>query len=146
MHFPRIFFLLLTAVACTPSDPLDADIAARTGVTEEKLEPTLESIQKHVFTPHCISCHSGDAAEQGMRLDSAGNSYYALVNTRSNENPLKDRVEPGDTDNSYLIDKLEGTQLSGARMPKDGNPLDAETIAVIRQWIMDGAMPPKPAE
>lgn len=139
----------LTA-ACISSEPFDAGVTARADETEEetedRLEPKLESIQKHVFGPHCIACHAGSTAEQGMRLDSAGNSYYALVDVRSNQNPLKDRVEPGDADDSYLIDKLEGTQLTGEQMPKDSNPLDAETIAVIRQWIADGAMPPNPED
>ncbi|MEK6805970.1 MAG: c-type cytochrome domain-containing protein [Pseudomonadota bacterium] len=148
MNLLPILLLLALLAACTPSEPFDAELAARADETEEEtedtLEPKLESIQKHVFDPHCIACHAGSTAEQGMRLDSAGNSYYALVNVRSNQNLLQDRVEPGDADNSYLIDKLEGTQLSGEQMPKDSNPLDAETIAVIRQWIDDGAPPPNP--
>ncbi len=149
MNFLPALLLLTLMAACVPSDPFDSAMAARTDEaeeTEDKLEPTLESIQKHVLGPHCIACHSGSNAEQGMRLDSAANSYYALVDVRSNQNPLQDRVEPGDADRSYLIVKLEGTQITGAQMPKDGNPLDAETIAVIRQWIDEGAAPPKPAE
>jgi hypothetical protein len=49
------------------------------------------------------------------------------------------RVAPGNASNSYLIQKLEGTQTSGARMPFGGPFLDAATIAVIRQWIDSGA-------
>ena len=48
------------------------------------------------------------------------------------------RVEPADPDNSYLIQKLEGSASFGAQMPI-GGPLNQETIDVIRQWITDGA-------
>jgi hypothetical protein len=49
------------------------------------------------------------------------------------------RVTPGNPDASYLIQKLEGTAATGGRMPLNGPPLPPETIAVIRQWIVDGA-------
>ena len=51
-----------------------------------------------------------------------------------------DRVEPGDPDNSYLIQKLEGAPgIMGSRMPQGGPFLDQATVDMIRQWIMDGA-------
>jgi hypothetical protein len=48
-------------------------------------------------------------------------------------------VEAGDPDNSYLIQKLEGTASEGAQMPFGGPPLDQAVIDDIRQWIADGA-------
>lgn len=107
------------------SGPLTADFA---------------SIQSHVFTPICTACHAGGAAPQGLRLDAA-NSYALLVGVPSNEVPSVLRVAPGDPDHSYLIQKLEGHAAVGAQMPFGGPPLAAETIAVIRQWITDGAAP-----
>jgi hypothetical protein len=50
------------------------------------------------------------------------------------------RVAVGDPDNSYLIQKLEGTASSGAQMPLGGAALSAATIGAIRQWITDGAI------
>lgn len=101
------------------------------------------SIQANVFTPICTTCHSGAAAPLGLRLDE-GVSYALLVNTPSTEVPALLRVNPGDPDGSYLIQKLEGTAAVGGRMPLGGPPLPAETIAVIRQWILEGA--PAPAQ
>ncbi|MDH3547439.1 MAG: hypothetical protein OEN22_10080, partial [Gammaproteobacteria bacterium] len=49
------------------------------------------------------------------------------------------RVAVGDADNSYLIQKLEGTAAQGSRMPQGGPFLDQETIDVIRLWIDAGA-------
>lgn len=99
------------------------------------------SIQDHVFTPICSVCHAGGSAPQGLRLDAA-NSYALLVGVPSTEVPSILRVKPGDPGNSYLIQKLEGHAAVGAQMPFGGPPLPADTIAVIRQWISDGAMPP----
>lgn len=101
----------------------------------------LASIQANVFTPICTSCHSGAAAPLGLRLDE-GASFAMLVNAPSTEVPSLLRVAPGDPDSSYLIHKLEGTAQVGGRMPLNGPALPAETIAVIRQWIAEGAQPP----
>src|SRR5262245_22384580 len=102
------------------------------------LLPEFESIQTHVFTPICATCHSGAAAPLGLRLD-AGASYAMLVNAPSVEAPALNRITPGNPDASYLIHKIEGTAAAGGRMPLGGPALPAETIAVIRQWITDGA-------
>ncbi|MBS0374292.1 MAG: hypothetical protein JSR73_06900 [Proteobacteria bacterium] len=103
------------------------------------------SIQAHVFTPICTVCHAGAGAPQGLRLDAA-NSYALLVGVPSNEVPSLLRVKPGDPDNSYVVQKLEGHAAVGARMPFGGPYLDDATIAVIRQWITDGAARPAAAD
>jgi hypothetical protein len=102
------------------------------------LQPTFQSIQDRVFTPVCTGCHAGAAAPLGLRLDE-GSSYALLVNASSVEVPALRRVQPGNPDASYLIQKLEGTAAVGSRMPLNAPPLPASTIAVIRQWISDGA-------
>jgi hypothetical protein len=102
------------------------------------LQPTFQSIQDNVFTPVCTGCHAGASAPLGLRLDE-GSSYALLVNTSSVEVPSLRRVQPGNPDASYLIQKLEGTAAVGSRMPLNAPPLPASTIAVIRQWITNGA-------
>jgi hypothetical protein len=74
-----------------------------------------------------------------LRLDSA-NSYALLVGVASDEEPSLQRVEPGDPNNSYLVQKLEGTAATGGRMPLNGTPLAQADIDVIRQWIAEGAL------
>jgi hypothetical protein len=110
----------------------------------EGLTPEFTSIQADVLTPICTTCHSGAAAPLGLRLDE-GVSYALLVNAPSTEVPSLLRVDPGNPDNSYLIQKLEGTAAVGARMPLGGSPLPPETIAVVRQWILEGAIGPEQA-
>ena len=49
-------------------------------------------------------------------------------------------MEPGDPENSYLVHKIEGRAgITGTIMPPGGDPLTAEEIEAIRQWITDGA-------
>ncbi len=103
---------------------------------------TLTQIQNEVFSPICSVCHSGPTSStlpSGMDLSTTANSFAALVGVASIQAPSIDRVQPGEPDNSYLIDKLEGTQGVGVRMPQGGPYLDQATIDMIRTWITDGA-------
>ena len=104
------------------------------------LAPNFDSIQANVFEPICEHCHSGANAPVGLRLDAA-NSYSLLVGIASGERPNLLRVAPGDPNNSYLIQKLEGTAGIGERMPAGLPALPQADIDVIRQWIADGAQP-----
>ena len=108
------------------------------GEEAQELQPTLASIQSNVFTPICAPCHSGASAPVGLSLEE-GASYAMLVNAPSGEAPTVLRVAPGSPDASYLVQKIEGVAEVGGRMPLNGPPLAAEVIAVIRQWIAEGA-------
>src|SRR5262249_46601449 len=100
---------------------------------------TFQSIQDNVFTPICTACHIGGSAPEGLQLDAA-HSYSLLVGMASAEQPSVMRVQPGDPDSSYIIQKLEGApSTSGERMPRGGPYLSQSTIDVIRQWITNGA-------
>jgi len=49
-------------------------------------------------------------------------------------------VIPGDPESSYLVRKLEGRDINGLRMPRNGPPyLTDGQITVIRRWIEIGA-------
>jgi hypothetical protein len=102
------------------------------------LSADFNSIQANVFTPICSVCHIGASAPEGLILD-AQHSYSLLVNVPSTEVPSILRVNPGNPNNSYIIQKLEGHAAVGGQMPLDETPLPAATIAFIAQWITDGA-------
>ncbi|MCW8956087.1 MAG: hypothetical protein OQL09_04330 [Gammaproteobacteria bacterium] len=125
-----------------PALPSQQITAVRTWITNGAIIPTLQSIQDQVFTPTCAvaGCHTGGAPAGGMNLDS-GNSFASLVGVSSIEDISFQRVNAGNPDNSYLIQKLEGTASVGERMPFGGTPLPDTTIKTIRQWITDGANP-----
>jgi hypothetical protein len=94
-----------------------------------------------VLKTKCASCHL-TGQEGGALALHPGAAYASLVNVKSSEAGLL-RVKPGAPDQSYLLMKLLGTHLDhggqGARMPFGSPPLDAETIAKVRQWIASGA-------
>jgi hypothetical protein len=104
------------------------------------LSADFESLQENIFTPICSVCHEGASAPEGLRLD-AQNSYNLLVGVPSTEVPSLLRVKPGDPDNSYIIQKLEGHAAVGGQMPLGGPYLPATTIAFVAQWITNGAPP-----
>ena len=118
-------------------------VSADVNVTVDNVvATTLGQIQAQVFSPMCAGCHSGPTSgglPSGMDLSSANDSYNALVNVASLQVGGLDRVTPNDTANSYLIQKLEGTQAVGGRMPQGGPFLDQATMDMIKEWINDGA-------
>jgi hypothetical protein len=96
-------------------------------------------IQSTIFTPICTTCHVGANAPQGLRLDAA-NSYAMLVNVASAQSPGLLRVNPGNPDASYLVQKIEGTAAVGVRMPANGPPYLSQTqLDLVRRWITAGA-------
>jgi len=105
------------------------------------IDPSFSAIQANIFEPNCAvtGCHFGAGAPQGLRLDDA-NSYGSLVGVSSVEVSSILRVAPGDPDNSYLIQKLEGSASVGAQMPLSAPALPQADIDVVRQWISDGAI------
>ncbi len=102
--------------------------------------PTLTEIQNEIFSVSCASsgCHGGATPAQGMNL-SAGQAFSNIVGVASLQAPALNRVQPGDPDNSYLVQKVEGTAAGGARMPLGQPALSNELIQKLRGWIADGA-------
>jgi hypothetical protein len=122
----------------------DGDFEATFSLTLPVSGATLNELQASVFTPNCAlsGCHTGpmdNTLPAGMDLSSADASFANLVGIASGQQPALLRVAAGDPDNSYLVQKVEGTAASGARMPLGGGMLNQALIDDIRQWISDGA-------
>jgi len=110
--------------------------------TEGGIQPTLSSIQEHVFTPICSTCHGGANPAAGQNLSSIENTIANLINVDSSNAEFK-RVLPGDALNSYLYLKITGNSLAGSRMPLGGSALPEEAINAIKLWIDNGALLPQ---
>jgi hypothetical protein len=95
-----------------------------------------------IFTASCATlsfCHTGSSPQEGMNL-SAGMAYAAIVGVPSMEVPALDRVAPGDPANSYLVRKINGgPSILGSQMPLGGPFLSSAEIAVITNWVEQGA-------
>ena len=101
-----------------------------------------------IFNANCAlsGCHAGSFPQEGMSLE-APNIFLpgiGIVGVQSQQAPPGVlRVMPGNSNSSYLINKLEGTQLSVGgccdQMPQGVQPLNSATIQVIRDWIDQGS-------
>jgi len=111
----------------------------------EPIQPTLSSIQAHVFTRSCAlpSCHSSASQRGGLILE-AGKSYANLVQARSLNSAAraqnKFRVAPFQPDSSFLLIKLIAPSSGeGSVMPEGNNRLPEAGLRAIREWIKQGA-------
>lgn len=110
-------------------------------IDDDSIQSNLASIQEHVFTPICSTCHGGANPAAGQDLSSIELSAENLINTNSS-NPLFKRVLPGSSDDSYLYLKITGDNQAGSRMPLGQAALPNESILAIKQWIDNGALLP----
>lgn len=137
-----LFMLVLATGAC------GTDVRPPVGLVDS--EPTFEAIRSDIFVTSCGfgSCHGGTkpAARLDLRSD---NVCGALVGHASCLFPTKMLVVPGKPELSFLLDKLEGTGLTGTPQPgcaESNEPmpfgaprLEPDKIARIEAWIRDGA-------
>jgi mono/diheme cytochrome c family protein len=102
---------------------------------------SFRNIVQPIFSQSCIVCHQGSFPSGGLSLEPAV-VFSELVNVPGTESNLK-LVEPGAPEKSYLINKLNGTQVAagggGAQMPFGQPPLSQAQIDLISQWISEGA-------
>ena len=135
----RPFALALVALltACFSEHPAEPDDTVSFAAD---VEPVLNS--SCAFS----GCHGTTNTQPGnkpMRL-TTGQSYDAIVNVTAAQATM-DRIEPGQPVQSYLIHKLQGTHTtpavggSGSRMPANAGPLAPSVIAMMRQWVSEGA-------
>jgi len=97
-------------------------------------------LQTNVFNETCAlsGCHAGPSPKAGLLLTS-GDSYSNLVNVTSVLNPNFERVEPGNSLNSFIIKMLRNTGERTSQMPPSGK-LGDDQIDSIAAWIDRGAL------
>lgn len=133
--------LVVLALLCAGCANGDAAIGLPPVVAPPTGPVSLERDVQPIFTANCAlaGCHGGSSPQLGLDL-SAGHAYASTVNVPSAEIPSLQRVDPGQSDLSYLILKVEGDpSIIGVRMPADGTPLPGPTVRIIRDWIDQGA-------
>jgi len=128
--------ILLGAVGCSSSSSSPSSPSPTPTVTFST------QIQQQIFNPACTACHTDEGRTPSSNLNlKSGVSISNLVNVASVGKAGAVRVIPGNPSGSYLIQKLEGaSDIVGLRMPRNGPPfLTTEQVALIRQWIQNGA-------
>lgn len=132
---------VLALAACSAGNGEGLDQNGQPIPTQPTVPSDFQQIQDTIFTPICTQCHIGAGAPQGLRLDAA-NSYAMIVSVPSNEVPALMRINPGNPDSSYLVQKIQGNAAQGVRMPANGPPyLSQAQIDLIRGWVAAGAPP-----
>jgi mono/diheme cytochrome c family protein len=81
-----------------------------------------------VLRQHCVRCHQGPKPKGKLDLTSAKGLAAGAEGT-----PI---VVPGKPQDSRLLEVVSGAK---PEMPKNGKPLSAAEIAVLRDWIAAGA-------
>jgi len=147
--FLMLVFSLLLLSACKVGNGVGLDeqgrplseTAINTGNDKSDIEGNLLSIQQHIFTPICSSCHGGVSPAAGQDLSSIEKSIDNLINVSSSNSEFK-RVLPGESELSYLYLKVIGDAKAGAQMPLGQPALNEEMITAIKTWINQGALLP----
>jgi hypothetical protein len=83
-----------------------------------------------VLKTSCVPCHQGAKPSAGLALDSA---QGVAQGGRSGA-----AIHPGNSSTSLLFQRIVAEDRA-VRMPLGGSPLPADTIALIRAWIDEGA-------
>lgn len=93
---------------------------------------------KPLLATACVQCHGAANPKAGLRLDTAS---AALKGGNSGPSVIK-----GSPATSLLVTLLHGPQDDIPQMPYKRNPLTSEQIAVLSQWISEGASAPEQEE
>lgn len=97
------------------------------------------AIEQEVFAPRCVraGCHGGDHPAGNLDLE-IGRAYDSLVGVAAERRPGRLRVDPGNPEGSYLVERLTPGGDT-PRMPVGGKPLSEAELEAVRTWIRDGA-------
>ena len=92
-----------------------------------------------ILSRHCLTCHNRERTEGRLSL-------VSLADLARPKTP-KNVVVASDPDSSLLIQMVSSSAL-GERpeMPREGSPLTAEQVALLRAWVKQGAEWPEELE
>lgn len=110
----------------------DAPAGALTPTPEAK--PDTVSFRRDIapmLVEKCQACHGPDKSESSFRVD----TFARVKKAGDNELPP---FTAGKPDESELL-RLISSDDKNERMPKDGEPLSAEQVALVKKWIEEGA-------
>lgn len=88
---------------------------------------------KPILRERCFACHGALKQEGKLRLDTAALAFKGGESGAA--------FKPEDVDRSLLLKRVTATD-EAERMPPEGEPLKAEQIAALKQWIAQKAEAP----
>ncbi len=84
-----------------------------------------------ILRDNCLRCH-GEKVKGGLRLNT-------LAAATQGGDSGQSAILPGNPQESYILERMRATAET-ERMPPGGAPLRPEQIAIIENWIKDGAI------
>lgn len=84
-----------------------------------------------ILTANCYDCHGNGKSKGGVRLD----DWKWMTTERKGEWAVK----PGDPSASLLVTNIELPESDDSAMPPTGDRVSPADIALIREWIVQGA-------
>lgn len=140
--------LLFGAAACS-DDLVAGGSGVDAGVEDDPLlsiTPTFESgsleeLQVTIIQERCSGqpglCHN---SQFEPNLSTTANTYAYMVNRPAIENGGRLRVNPGDPDTSFLIDKIRNRNGVQTQMPLGAEPLTEDEMQLFEAWINAGSL------
>ncbi len=119
-----------------------SDAGADAGTADAGTE-SFAAIYSDIIMPICSGCHRSVNPTGALDMSTVRKAFDDLVDQQA-AGPAcgssnLERVVPGNSAMSLLVQKLAGTQTCGSQMPLNGTPLSADQIDRIRRWIDQGA-------
>lgn len=108
--FSSMWFMIACCSLAAADEPVDFS---------KQIAPIIEQ--------HCIRCHSPGNRKGDISL-------ATIDDLKSN-----DFVTAGDPNDSYLIELVTSQDGEPPAMPKEGRPLSKQKVALLRQWVAQGA-------
>lgn len=132
--------ILLALAGCLDELAPDVgpDIAATCNADSDPMrEVSFRDQIMPIIENNCHKCHvPGEAGQQRSGLDLS--TYSSLV--AGGTNSVGTIVVPGKPCSSVLWQKVSPAPPFGARMPRGADPLTDADIALIHDWISEGAL------
>ena len=121
-----------SVIQATPGGEAKKGARHLSGQGASHLSPAMVDFERQIqpiINDRCLECHSQDKRKGGLSL-----ATYADALDGGRNGPA---IRPGNAARSILIHRLTGAVEP--QMPKDKDPLTPAEIALIRQWIDQGA-------
>ncbi len=142
-----LFGISFILIQCKKKNPTPVVVDSH-GTVDASLA-SFENMKKHIFDHNCVSCHNpSQAANTNGGLILTGTTVYEnLINITAYQTQANTAgailVKPFDADSSFLYTKCNFSQTGvypfGNAMPLGADPLTANQILYIKQWIDAGA-------
>jgi hypothetical protein len=132
--------VLCGSISARPPEPRDESAAIRRApepaaeAGAAAPDPNKVSFRRDIapiLVKNCVACHGPEKAESGYRVD----TFERAKKPGDIGSPP---FTPGKADESEWV-RLTTSSDKDERMPKEGDPLPAAQISLLKQWIAEGA-------